>query len=367
VKVPALLLALSLGACSAARPPAYSERQTAAERAYSAGRYREAGERWLEASRAANTERDASEARFRAAASFERAGDVARAEALYAELEREGGERAARALFERAVLAERRGDEAGAQALYLECLRRHPSAGTTPTALDRHLRYVERTKGEAGALARLDELVRELAGGELDERVRYARARLLDRLGQSADALAAYLDTARRHPYPKGAFWDDALFRAAELERKLGRPREAIALLERLLAEREEAVGYGSYERSRYAEARFTIAELYRDALGDAPRARLEFTRVFHDHPTSLLRDDALFQAALIARAAGDVAGACDTLRTLMSVAPDSRYVGCVNRLCPTLEAPPGKSCRDYLERQYFGPKEKSEKDPDAP
>jgi tetratricopeptide (TPR) repeat protein len=337
----------------------------AAERAYSAGRYREAGERWLEAGRSADEARDASEARFRAAASFERAGDLSRAEALFAALEGEGGERAARALFERAVLAERCGDPARAQELYRESLRRYPSAGTSPTALDRHLAYVTRAQGDIGALARVDELVVELADGPLDERVRYARARLLERLGKTELALAAYLDTARRHPYPEGALWDDALFRAAIAEQKLGRPREAIELLERLLAEREEAHGYGSYERPRYAEARFAIAELYRDALHDPSRARREFLRVWADHPTTLLRDDALFQAALIAKAERNEAAACEAARTLERDAPDSRYVGCVEHLCPALEAPPGRTCRDYLERQYFGSGRGTE--PEAP
>ncbi len=44
-----------------------------------------------------------------------------------------------------------------------------------------------------------------------------------------------------------------------------------------------------------------------------------------------------------------------DAARTLAQDAPDSRYVGCVKHLCPALEAPPGRTCRDYLERQYFG------------
>jgi TolA-binding protein len=354
VKTRALLVAWALIACSASRPPRYVEGQLAAERAYSAGRYHEAAEHWLAASRAADEARDASEARFRAAASFERAGDGERADAIFADLEREGGERAARALFERAVLAERRGDEARAQELYRESLRRYPAAGTSPAALDRHLAYVARTQGDVATLARLDELVVELAGGALDERARYSRARLLDRLGKTELALAAYLDTASRHPYPEGALWDDALFRAATAAQKLERPRDAIALLERMLAEREEAHGYGSYERPRYAEARFAIAELYRDSLHDPSRAGREFLRVWTDHPTSLLRDDALFQAALMAKTAHDEARACDRARTLELEAPDSRYVGCVKHLCPALEAPPGRTCRDYLERQYF-------------
>lgn len=343
-----------LFACSAAPPPRYVEAQAAAERAYSAGRYREAAEHWLDASRAATQARDASEARYRAAASFSREGVLDRAEALFIELEREGGERAARALFERAVLAERRGDPARADELYRESLRRYPSAGTSPRALARHLAYVEDTQGDAAALARLDELERALAGGPLDEQVRYARARLLERLGQNEQAIAAYRDTAQRHPYPKGVLWDDALFRAATLERKLGRPRQALALLEALLAEREQAHAYGSYERTRYAEARFLIAEIYRDDVRDTPRARREFLRVWQEHPTSLLRDDALFQAALLARAERNEGAACEAARLLKRDAPESRYAGCVDRLCPALEPPPGKTCRGYLERLYF-------------
>src|SRR5207244_3288426 len=94
-----------------------------------------------------------------------------------------------------------------------------------------------------------------LGRSERAEQLLYARARSLDALGRSEPALSAYLDLAARFPYPQGAYWDDALFRAAACQQRLSRPEQALATLERMLAERETAHLSGSYERPRYADA----------------------------------------------------------------------------------------------------------------
>jgi tetratricopeptide (TPR) repeat protein len=206
---------------------------------------------------------------------------------------------------------------------------------------------VEEKSGSRAALAELERWLPSFEKTELDETLRYERGRRLEREGRLAEARDAYLDGARRHPYPKGALWNDALRAAARLEEQLGRPREAIALLERLLAEREHAWIVGSYERG-YAEARFRVAVLERDALGDARAARRTFRRVFDEFPTSLLRDDALYEEARLARRSGDEAAACEAISLLLGTLPDSRYAGCAPELCAGARPRPGSRCPSY-------------------
>jgi hypothetical protein len=124
----------------------------------------------------------------------------------------------------------------------------------------------------------------------------------------------------------------------------------AIELLERMLAEQEPSSLGGSYARPRYGPAQYRIAELYRDRVGDKAKAIRAFHRVWTDHPTSLLRDDALWNAARLEREQGEPAAACATLRTLIQGVPDTRYAPCAHLLCPELR--PSKSeCHPYVVR----------------
>jgi len=216
----------------------------------------------------------------------------------------------------------------------LEALRRHPESGVAGQAARDYLARIEDGSGQSAALERCRSLWSELTSTELDEALGYECARRAEAAGALARARDDYLRTADHHPYPKGAYWDDALTAAARCEEHLGKPARAVALLERLLDEREPARGVGSYERARYDEARFHIAELYRDALGDPARARQEFRRVFSDHATSRLRDDALFEEACLAERAHDRGATCDALLLLRVELPDSRFAGCAGLLC---------------------------------
>jgi len=108
----------------------------------------------------------------------------------------------------------------------------------------------------------------------------------------------------------------------------------------------------GSYERGRYPEAQARIAELYRDALHDAKRARAAFEKLYSDFPTSRLRDDAAWQAAHLAFESGDRAGGCRLLGSLSRALPESRYVGCIPRLCPEVPVARAATCHEYLVRE---------------
>jgi tetratricopeptide (TPR) repeat protein len=330
--------------CGPSQDARFAAAEARADAAVHAGRHAEAARRWLDAARVAESVRDRDEALYRAASSYERAGEVDDALGLYERLARGRGERAARASFDRAWLVLPR-DPARGEALLVSAVRSHPSSGLAPRALREHLARREAEDGAAAAVEACTRLLVELDATELDETLRYERARLLERTGALDRARDAYLDTATRHPYPQGALWDDALARAASCEERLGHALSAVELLGRMLREREASTGLASYDRARYAEARFRIAEIFRDHLSDPARARREFRRVYDEHPKSLLRDDALWQEALLARSMGDAVGACGALTLLVQSEPDSRYAACARRICPSAPAGASRPC----------------------
>ena len=338
--------------CGSPPPAAYVRESEHAQAARRRGDHATAGQHYERAAALAERPRDAEEARYRAAAAYARAGDNARAEALYEKLATAGpdAERAARADFALAELLRKSGREAEGQTRLRAAIRRNPNSGLARLALTEHLDYLREHGGSEQVLSYLGGEAAQLTGTELGETIAYRRARELDIAERTAEARDAYLACASRYPYPTGAYWDDALFRAAEKELSLGAPHSAIRHLQRMLGEQESAVMTGSYERGRYAEAQLKIAEICRDVLKDPQRARRELRKVWERHRTSRLVDDALFQEALLAHGAGDDVGACAPLAIIATQLPDSRYAACAHLLCPTLAAT-RKDCHDYIKR----------------
>jgi hypothetical protein len=338
--------------CGASAPMAFQRSDAAAERAYSAGRYAEAAEHWLAA--AANTDRsaDRDEARYRAAKSYEKAGRRDEAAALLSRLAHDSprGERAARAAYDVALL-HLATDEARGAAELDAMIRAHAESGVAVEALHRRLDAIA-TRGEPAVRAYLGALLPALENGELGQYLHYAYAQSLERSDEPGPARDRYVLVATRYPFP-AALWDDALFHAAELDVQLGEPARAIEGLELILTKREAAYIQGSYERRRYADAQFRIAELYRDVLGDPQRARAAFEQLWSAHRSSRLRDDAAWNAARLAAQGGDADGACSDLRALVSEIPTSRYAPCVAMLCPAMRPAPGAgACHDYVARE---------------
>ncbi len=346
----AVVLALS---CGSPPPPAYVRESERAAEARRRGDHAGAAEHYERAAELALKARDADEARYRAAEAHARSGRLDSARRLYAALAEGGGERAARADFELAELLRRTGQTDEAAAHLAAALERHPNAGVAPGALREHLDFLRARGGSEAVLVYLASASQRLSGSELGEALAYRRARELDEAGKPREARDAYLECATAFPYPSGAYWDDALYRAAEKELALGAPERALAHLSRLLAERESARITGSYERGRYAEAQLKIAEIYRDELRDSARARRELRKVWELYPTSRLGDDALFQEALVARGDGDQVGTCAPLRLLVTQRRDSRYAPCAPLLCPGLkvDAAAPRACHDYIKR----------------
>lgn len=346
-----LLLFLGLG-CGSPPPAAYVYESDQAQAARVKGDHAAAARHYERAAALADKPRDAEEARYRAADSYARAGDTPRAESVYESLASAGpdAERRARADFALADLLQKTGREPAGQARLAAAIRRNPNSGLARLALSEHLDYLREHGGSEQVLSYLDSAADALGQSELGETIAYRRARELDQSGRAAEARDAYLACAARFPYPTGAYWDDALFRAAEIELALGAPQRAVQHLERMLAEQESAVITGSYERGRYAEAQLKIGEIYRDVLADPARARRELRKVWDKHRTSRLVDDALFQEALLAHAAGDESGTCAPLSIIARQLPDSRYAPCAHLLCPELAATRGE-CHDYIKR----------------
>lgn len=197
----------------------------------------------------------------------------------------------------------------------------------------------------------------KLEATELSEDAIYLRATMLRKAERRREAREEFVRCALKHGYPKGSLFDDAYWHAAELDLELGEPAKAVEDLERLLAPREvSSLGQGSYERPRYSMAQLKIGEIYRDQLRDPAKARAAFRKLADRHKTSLLRDDALFAEALVARGQGDEEGACEPMRTLVRELPESVFSGCAREVCAGLE--PSKkapACREYLKARIDG------------
>jgi len=351
----ALLLAVLLGACAPTLPAAYVQARDSAESAYAHGQFGEAAARWLSAADSAASARDRSEARYRAATSYERAGNVEQARKWYRVLTSGKSERAPRAAFALADLRLASGDAAGGLAELEAAIRKYPSSAIASLALRRYFSALAEQGGDQAVLDYIQRARPELGQSDLAEQLLYERARRLDALGQTEQALNAYVTLADRFPYPYGAFWDDALLRGAECEVALGRPVNAIGLLERMLRARETSHMSGSYERPHFADAAFRVAELYRDAKHDPDAARRAFRGVFVDYPTSTLRDDSLWQEALLARRVSE-ALACEPLLLLVEQLPDSRYAPCAHEMCAKIAPVTRRDCAAYIERALREP-----------
>jgi outer membrane protein assembly factor BamD (BamD/ComL family) len=320
-----------------------------------------------DAAKNAKIPRDAVYSRYEAALARARAGDVARAatELRAIAVAKPANEYSPQAAFKLAELTRATDEAAGLRELE-QLVFDFPESGVAQVALG-HLIAHDEDAGPAAALAHLDRLAPRVKGTKVEEKVLYERARHLDALGRTQEARDQFVAVANAFPYPSGALNDDALYRAADMEEKLGRPKEAVALLERLLSQREVSSFMGSYERPRYLPALLRVAQIYEDQ-GDRAKARATLHRLYTDFTTSLMRDDALWREAELWRKDGDTSTACDRLATLTSDFPDSRYVPCATLRCPSVKrAAKSKapaSCHEYLLRE--APPAKPEADPGA-
>jgi len=353
-----VLLLVGLGACGPSRGDVYERSFAAGQRALHAGRYEEAAHAFDEAASAAERVKDRDEALFLVARMHEKRGAHGEAKAALARLSEAspGGPRAGRAAFDLATLEIEHGDVERGYAMLLEATALYPKNGLARRAVHRMAQHESEERGDEALLAWVKGPARVLRGTEVEENVEYEEALALERLGRLSEARDAFVAMARAHPYPFGTLTDDAFFHASLVEEKMGRNEAAIEQLRALLAARETSHMTGSYERPRYSPAQMRIAELYRDRLHDNAKARREFHKLYTDHPTSTLRDDALWAEARLAQKDGDRDEACDLGERLRKEFADSRYARCVHLVCDKLEKTAGeRDCSGYIEREVRG------------
>jgi len=358
LRAAAIAATIALAGCAPDRGEAYLLSFAAAERAFHAGRFPEAARAWNDAAAKARRVKDRDEARFLEARCYGRAGMWSQARATYQRLAADSpaGPRTGRAIFELADIEIEHGDAARGWVMLDEAARKLPKHGLARSAVRRMIQHAEDAGGPAAALAWIDAHRAAFDGTELDEVIYYERARALERAGRKAEAHDGFLASARRHPYPLGGLADDAFWHAAAIDEERGQFNEAIAHLRELLAAREPGGAWASYERPRFSEAQLRIALIYRDKLEDHAAARRELERLYAEHPTTIKRDDAVWNEALLARQDGDTQTVCKLAERLLAEFPESRYARCAHDLCPT--APAAKRpCADYLLRELRGEK----------
>lgn len=348
----ALALALVSG-CAPDPGEAYAKAFAEGQRAMAAGRYDEAGSAFARAAGEAHRLKDRDEALFQIGRAREDARDYAGAKKAYADVVATSpdGPRTVRAEYALAYLEIEHGDPEAGYAALQKALFAHPDHGSADRALLELADRAEERGGAAGRVAFLADAEARFRGTELHEQAGYRLGLALEAVGRKEDARERLILTAEAHPHPYGGLTDDAYWHAARLARELGRPKEALSLLERLLAPQERSTMNGSYIRRRFPPALLQMAVIYRDDLGDMASARKKLLELPSRFPDSTLRDDALWEAARLAHRAGDGDAACDALDELVDDVPDSRYGACVALLCPSQKPVGDRPCADYVSR----------------
>jgi len=213
---------------------------------------------------------------------------------------------------------------------------------------------------EAALRAELDRLAAELRPYEtIASFALLYGGQAAERRGRPDEALARYDEIWKR--YPRGPLFDDALFTAAQLLRKLGRSGEAAERLARLAQAYTSAVLVGHYHQERLIESMFLLGQVYLRELNRPDQAITTLQQLLVRQPSSRLADDALLlmaEAALRLQPAARPR-ACGYLARLFRDYPDSNHQRAAQALqrdqqCPSdrpLEGPAGRPLGRPLSR----------------
>lgn len=321
----------------------------AAEEARRRGDFETERAHFAEAQELAKSDQDRSEARYRAAESHVREGDLERgADALedFARRSRDDP-RSARAWLDAARAWEKAGRKSRALDAYRIVFERYPDSGGALSAAKRYVDLSASSEEEIVSIWK--RLLTTNDSTDLDEGLRYNYARALERTSPR-DAILAYEDVVRVHPLPGGRYADEALLRAALLRRRLGDPDGALTTLELLGQHGGKAAFVGSYTRPSYAEAQMLKGMILRDDKGALSDARRAFTLLVERYPQSRLVDDALFEHLLTVKMQGG--DTCKAFRNLERVSPSSKYTRCERLICGTGPNPEPRNvrrCEEWL------------------
>jgi threonine aldolase len=350
----ALLLLASIGGCAPSYADGYLASLTRGLRAHREGRDEEARLAFDDAAALGDRYKDRAEALMLRARSEERLGRLDDAEATYRLVVDESRDRyhGVRAAFSLVRLAELRRSLDEVLVVLADTIAKYPESGLVRSSLRRGLARLDDERGTEVSLAWLEALAPRLRATAAEPVVDFERAGRLAELGRLAEAAALYVTMARAHPYPSGPLTDDAYYLAALLEERLGRPREAVQLLEEMLAPREAAYFGASYDRPRFPEGRLRLGLLHAGPLSDRARGKRELLRLAEEHPTSRLVDDALWLVARLEAEDGEQQRACSALARLVEVRESSRYLSCVHLVCTSAPARAGRPCPAYVERE---------------
>ncbi len=301
----ALAIALALPGCSATiSAPRAAARLAAmrdATRHYHHGRAQEAADAWGEAARTAERRVDRDEAEYRRARTLL---DLHRDREALVILDaiaarRPVSRRTVRARFDAALVRIELGETEAAHAALEWIVNEHSAAGPASRSL-RLLMQARASEPAEARLAFLRELYARVGEDDLGDDILWLEADILLERGDRAGAVRTLERLVREHPYPHGQRWDDALFRLADMAEEDGDYRGAIEHLRRVIDPHEHTVTPGSQTLPRMPEARLRIARIYRDRLRDPARAAEHFTGTYAQFPTSLLRDDALYELGVM-------------------------------------------------------------------
>jgi hypothetical protein len=322
-----------LAGCATVPPARYRAHLAEGDRAYSAGRFRDAARAYESAAAEVGSGRDGDDARYRAAMACRRVGDAACARRLLTQVAASGGEwdhgpRARLELASQGLASMVPSEVAAAHRALASLIEDAPDTGPARGALRLRLRSLEAMDPtRSTAIAWLDSLAADprIRRSALIESVLAERARLVEATGDRTRAEAAWRAVVEQVPYPANSHWDDGHLALARLQRDAGRPREALATLDRMLAVREASWGNGSYAAPRFDDGALLQAEILRDDLHDPIAAAAAYHRVYAQHPTSLRRDDALWEEAALLRSS-DAGEACRLWRILVEEFPCRRF-----------------------------------------
>ena len=208
-----------------------------------------------------------------------------------------------------------------------------PDEGSAQDALRTLL--VDGRGRDARALGeQIAQLISTLATTEVADNLIWSLADITEHELANAEGARALYD---RIPldYPKSGLRDDARWHGARISRAMKDPQGAVTRLRGLLATREVAFGAGSYFSIWLDDAQLELGRVLRDDVGDLPGAMAAFRKLPKDYPASILKDDALYDLAITQDKANDHAGACESLKKLVKLAPDSKYVKRGDVVCP--------------------------------
>jgi tetratricopeptide (TPR) repeat protein len=229
----------------------------------------------------------------------------------------------ARALSRAAELAdEELHDEAAALAHARRAVREFPDEVPSDDALRLLVKLGKRSDPRALA-SELDALWPKVKDADLGDNVLFERAELARTvLGDPASAVRFYDQLAAT--YRRSPLRDDALWRAAGVEREAGHPQAAVKHLQALLDTRRDAYITGSYNSEFLDDAELMMGRVWLDDLHDVGQAIAHFSALADDYPESTLRDDALYELARAELARKNTPAACARLARLDREFPDS-------------------------------------------